>query len=60
MISILDFLPRNPAATVQKPLLHWLIRRIEVRIHHAMHVASPRYTLTYISIGGTWQTVNAC
>jgi hypothetical protein len=30
----LDFLPRNPAAVAHKPLLHWLIRRVEVRIHH--------------------------
>ncbi|KAI0005471.1 glycoside hydrolase family 15 protein [Russula compacta] len=30
VVSVTDFLPRNPAAAAQKPLLHWLIRRIEV------------------------------
>jgi hypothetical protein len=34
MSSFLDFLPRNPATTAHKPLLHWLIRRVEVRIYH--------------------------
>ena len=32
-LLFLDFLPRNSAATAQKPLLHWLIRRVEVRIY---------------------------
>ena len=40
MTSILDFLPRNPVATAQKPLLHWLIRRIEVRIRHVCCIIS--------------------
>ena len=26
----LDFLPRNPATAAHKPLLHWLVRRVEV------------------------------
>ncbi|KAI0042680.1 glycoside hydrolase family 15 protein [Auriscalpium vulgare] len=30
VVSVTDFLPRNPAASAHKPLLHWLIRRIEV------------------------------
>ncbi|KAH9075799.1 glycoside hydrolase family 15 protein [Lactarius deliciosus] len=30
VIGVTDFLPRNPAAAAHKPLLHWLIRRIEV------------------------------
>ncbi|KAI0252616.1 glycoside hydrolase family 15 protein [Lactifluus subvellereus] len=30
VVCVTDFLPRNPAATAQKPLLHWLIRRVEV------------------------------
>ncbi|KAI0307573.1 glycoside hydrolase family 15 protein [Multifurca ochricompacta] len=30
VVSVTDFLPRNPTATAQKPLLHWLIRRVEV------------------------------
>ncbi|KAI9512361.1 glycoside hydrolase family 15 protein [Russula earlei] len=30
VVSVTDFLPRNSAATAQKPLLHWLIRRVEV------------------------------
>ncbi|KAH9964462.1 glycoside hydrolase family 15 protein [Russula dissimulans] len=30
VVSVTDFLPRNPKATAQKPLLHWLIRRVEV------------------------------
>lgn len=29
-VSVTDFLPRNSAAAAQKPLLHWLIRRVEV------------------------------
>ncbi|KAF8499165.1 glycoside hydrolase family 15 protein [Russula emetica] len=29
-VSVTDFLPRNSAVTAQKPLLHWLIRRVEV------------------------------
>jgi GH15 family glucan-1,4-alpha-glucosidase len=29
-VSVTDFLPRNSVATAQKPLLHWLIRRVEV------------------------------
>lgn len=36
-LSFLDFLPRNSAATVQKPLLHWLIRRVEVRTYLTCH-----------------------
>ncbi|ETW87512.1 glycoside hydrolase family 15 protein [Heterobasidion irregulare TC 32-1] len=30
VISVTDFLPRNPSAAAHKPLLHWLIRRVEV------------------------------
>ncbi|KAI0067863.1 glycoside hydrolase family 15 protein [Artomyces pyxidatus] len=30
VVSVTDFLPRNPNATAHKPLLHWLVRRIEV------------------------------
>lgn len=29
-MSHVDFLPRNPASSAHKPLLHWLVRRIEV------------------------------
>lgn len=39
-LLFLDFLPRNPAATAQKPLLHWLIRRVEVRIYLACRILS--------------------
>jgi GH15 family glucan-1,4-alpha-glucosidase len=30
VVSVTDYLPRNPEAISQKPLLHWLIRRVEV------------------------------
>ncbi|KAI0321665.1 glycoside hydrolase family 15 protein [Amylostereum chailletii] len=30
VVSVTDFLPRNPSAVAHKPLLHWLIRRVEV------------------------------
>ncbi|KAK7045779.1 hypothetical protein VNI00_007180 [Paramarasmius palmivorus] len=29
-VSVTDFLPRNPKGSTTKPLLHWLIRRVEV------------------------------
>lgn len=39
VIGVTDFLPRNPAAAAHKPLLHWLIRRIEVvRGHQSLRV----------------------
>ncbi|KAI9460245.1 glycoside hydrolase family 15 protein [Lactarius psammicola] len=39
VIGVADFLPRNPAAAAHKPLLHWLIRRIEVvRGHQSLRV----------------------
>ena len=38
--NFIDFLPRNPAAAAHKPLLHWLIRRVEVRIHHSDSVTT--------------------
>ena len=42
-LLFLDFLPRNSAATAQKkPLLHWLIRRVEVRVYLYL---SYRYTI---------------
>ncbi|KZV77612.1 glycoside hydrolase family 15 protein [Peniophora sp. CONT] len=30
VVSVTDFLPRNPALSAHKPLLHWLVRRVEV------------------------------
>ncbi|VDB99396.1 unnamed protein product [Peniophora sp. CBMAI 1063] len=30
VVSVTDFLPRNPASAAHKPLLHWLVRRVEV------------------------------
>ncbi|TFY72621.1 hypothetical protein EVG20_g363 [Dentipellis fragilis] len=30
VVSVTDFLPRNPSAAAHKPLLHWLVRRVEV------------------------------
>ncbi|KAF8264424.1 glycoside hydrolase family 15 protein [Lactarius quietus] len=39
VIGVTDFLPRNPAAAAHKPLLHWLIRRVEVvRGHQSLRV----------------------
>ncbi|KAA1468582.1 glycoside hydrolase family 15 protein [Dentipellis sp. KUC8613] len=30
VVSVTDFLPRNPSTAAHKPLLHWLVRRVEV------------------------------
>jgi hypothetical protein len=43
-LIFLDFLPRQQASDLGKPLLFWLIRRVEVNTYHVFFITSTKKT----------------
>jgi hypothetical protein len=48
VVALTDFLPRQPSSATAKPLLHWLIRRVEVCITHRS--VSPFLLIVYAQV----------